>query len=89
MKSIQVVLTPLASGELKCFVWNEFRVQGLPLASGERTTCMEHFRTENGSSQGQSLALTGLCVPNSLDSGIDPTVNSRKGTHGRQVGFDP
>jgi len=27
------------------------------------------FRTENGSSQGQNLALTGLCVPSSLDSG--------------------
>ena len=27
------------------------------------------FRTENGSSQGQNLVLTGLCVPSSLDSG--------------------
>ena len=26
-------------------------------------------RTENGSSQGQNLALTALCVPNSRDSG--------------------
>ena len=29
----------------------------------------KHFRTENGSSQGQNLALTVLCVQNSLDSG--------------------
>ena len=27
-------------------------------------------RTENGSSQGQNLALTGLCGPSSLDSGL-------------------
>jgi len=27
------------------------------------------FRTENGSSQGQNLAMTGLCVLGSLDSG--------------------
>ena len=30
---------------------------------------LNHFRTENGSSQGQNLALTGLFVPSSLDSG--------------------
>jgi len=30
------------------------------------------FRTENGSSQGQKLALTGLFVPSSLDSGSRP-----------------
>jgi len=29
----------------------------------------EDFCTENGSSQGQNLALTGLFVPSSLDSG--------------------
>jgi len=28
------------------------------------------FRTGNDSSQGQNLALTGLFVPNSLDSGL-------------------
>ena len=31
------------------------------------------FRTENGSSQGQDLALTILCVPYSLDSGMIAT----------------
>ena len=29
------------------------------------------FRTKNGSSQGQNLALTVLLVPNSFDSGTD------------------
>jgi len=28
------------------------------------------FRTENGSSRGQNLAMTGLFVPSSLDSGL-------------------
>ena len=31
---------------------------------------MKDFRTEDGSSQGQNLALTGLCVLTLLDSGI-------------------
>jgi hypothetical protein len=29
----------------------------------------EDFRTENGSSQGENLALTGLFIPTSLNSG--------------------
>ena len=28
---------------------------------------VKYFRTENGSSQGRNLALTGLCVPSSLE----------------------
>ena len=44
---------------------------GLPLSSerGGNVNYFEDFRTENGSSQGQDLALTGLGVPFSLDSG--------------------
>jgi hypothetical protein len=30
---------------------------------------LDHFRTKNGSRQGQNLALTVFFVPNSLDSG--------------------
>ena len=30
---------------------------------------VQYFRTENSSSQGKNLALTGLCAPSSLDSG--------------------
>ena len=43
-----------------------------PLASVVRTTRMDFkdFRTENGSSQSQNLVVTGLFVPNSLDSGL-------------------
>ena len=45
-----------------------------PLASGGGTTQMgrgqlKDIRTENGSIQGQNMALTGLFVPSSLDSG--------------------
>jgi len=36
----------------------------------EQLERFKDFRTENGSSQGQNLALTGLLVPSSLDSGI-------------------
>ena len=36
---------------------------------GNHLNGFEDFRTENGSSQCQNLALTGLCVPNLLDSG--------------------
>ena len=44
-----------------------------PYAAGERGgNNLSGFRTENGSSQGQNLAFTGLCVPRSLDSGISP-----------------
>ena len=43
------------------------------LATGERggnyLNGVEDYRTENGSSQGQNLALTGLGVPTSLDIG--------------------
>jgi len=43
------------------------------MAAGERggnnLNGFEDFRTENGSSQGQNLALTGLFVPSSIDSG--------------------
>jgi hypothetical protein len=31
---------------------------------------LKAFRNENGSSQGQTLALTGLCIPNFLDCGL-------------------
>ena len=47
-----------------------------PLTSGEGTTSMvaiKVVRTENGPSQGQILALTGLYVPGSLDSGRKET----------------
>ena len=36
----------------------------------------KHFRPENGSSQGQNLALTVLCVPN-WDLGVDAGAVSR------------
>ena len=41
-------------------------------AAEPRGNALNNFkdvRTENGSSEGRSLALTGLCVPRSLDSG--------------------
>jgi len=42
-------------------------------AEGERegntSISFEDFRTEIGSSQGQNLALTGVCAPSSLDCG--------------------
>ena len=45
----------------------------LLISAGERRVDnfngFKDFRTENGSSQGQNLALTGLFVPSSLDSG--------------------
>jgi len=31
---------------------------------------VKDFRTDNGSGQGQNLALTGVFVPSSLDSGL-------------------
>ena len=34
------------------------------------TNGRNHFRAENGSSQGQNLALTGVFVPSWLDSGL-------------------
>ena len=37
---------------------------------GNKSNGFENIRRENGSSQGQILALTVLCVPNSLDSGL-------------------
>jgi len=37
------------------------------LPPGNNLTGVNDFRTENGSSQGQNLALTGLCVPSSFD----------------------
>jgi len=36
---------------------------------GNNVNGFKDCRTENGSSQGQNLALTGLFVPSSLDSG--------------------
>ena len=47
------------------------RMHTFPLASewgGDNLNGVQDFRTENGSSQGQNLALTGLIVPSSLDS---------------------
>jgi len=41
----------------------------LPRRCRVRREQLKDFRTENGSSQGQNLALTVLSVPNSLDSG--------------------
>ena len=37
---------------------------------GNHLNYFTDFRTENGSIQGQNLALTGLFVPSSLDSGV-------------------
>jgi len=37
---------------------------------GNNLNAFEDFCTENGSSQGQNLASTGLFVPSSLDSGL-------------------
>ena len=36
---------------------------------GNNSNGFQDFHTENGSRQGQNLALTGLCVPSWLDSG--------------------
>jgi len=36
---------------------------------GYNITGFQDFRTENGSSQGQNLVLTGLFMPDVLDSG--------------------
>jgi len=36
----------------------------------------EEFRTENGSIKGQNLALTGLFVPTSLDSGYQQVLKN-------------
>ena len=50
------------------------RVEGLVGGAVERggnnLNGVNDYRTENGSSPGQSLALTVLCVPCSLDSGL-------------------
>ena len=45
--------------------------RGDPLSSGEENNVkgFDDFLTENSSSHGQDLALTGLCVPSSLESG--------------------
>ena len=40
---------------------------------GKHLNGFDGFRTENASSQGQDLALTVVCVPNSLDSGMIAT----------------
>ena len=39
---------------------------------GDNLNNVHEFRTENASSQGQDLALTGLFVPDSLDGGEPP-----------------
>ena len=36
---------------------------------GNTLNAFKHFRTENGSIQGQNLALTGLCVPMGQERG--------------------
>ena len=41
----------------------------LATAGGNNLHNFEDVRPENGSSQGQNLAVTGLCVPSWLDSG--------------------
>ena len=50
-----------------------FRLTHFPASVAERkgnnVEGLIDVRTENGSSQGQHLALTSLCVPSSLDSG--------------------
>jgi hypothetical protein len=43
---------------------------------------LKDLRIENGSSQGQNLALTGLHVPFSLGSGSDPPRHFEIGLHG-------
>ena len=37
---------------------------------GNNLSCIQGFRTENGPSQGQNLALTCWFIPSSLDSGV-------------------
>ena len=44
-------------------------VNGEAMGRGKNLHGLKDFRTENGSSQGQNLALTGSFVPGSLDSG--------------------
>ena len=39
---------------------------------GNISIVFTYFHLENGSSQGQKLALTGFCFPSSLDSGLGP-----------------
>ena len=54
-------------------------------------TSFKVFRTDNGSSPGQNLSLTVLCVPDSLDSGLvnacEPPPRPR-GEGGASEGFD-
>ena len=45
---------------------------------GNRLNGFHDCRTENGSSQGQILALTAFCVPRSLDSSSDGCSSSGK-----------
>ena len=40
-----------------------------PPSRWNNSTDFQYFRTENGSSQGQNLALAVFCVPSLLDSG--------------------
>jgi len=42
-------------------------------AGGNNLNGFQDFRTANGSSQGQNLALTGLFVPTSFESGTEGT----------------
>ena len=44
-------------------------VNGEAMGRGKNLHGLKDFRTENGSSQGQNLALTGSFVPRSLGSG--------------------
>jgi hypothetical protein len=39
------------------------------------------FRSENGSSHGQILALTVLCVPSSLGNDLPPLLKVRRGNN--------
>jgi len=54
---------------LEELVWYDCLLAAAEMGGNNLNGCQD-FRTENGSGQGQNLALTGLFVPSSLDSGV-------------------
>jgi len=75
-----IKLLPSEEGTFKVlrhFTWKPRPKSGLDClvltvlfrGGGDNVNDFQDFRAENGSRQGQNLALAGLCVPYSLDSG--------------------
>ena len=68
--------------------WAVSYERGTPVTAGERggnnLHGFEEFRYEIGPSQGQNLALTGLCVPRSLKRGSLRAMDCAGGGHRQQ-----